>query len=70
MAAIGLAALGLGGCASYHQEVPALRMARPSGDSPELAAFARSDPDFPSVGGDILKGTSPQTVPPFGPGER
>jgi hypothetical protein len=54
-------ALGLGGCASYHQEVAALRMARPAGD-PALAAFEAPAPDYPSVGGDILKGAAPSAA--------
>ncbi len=58
--ALALAAAGLGGCVSYHQENAALRMPRPAVDSPELTAYASADPDYPSVGGDILKGTSPR----------
>lgn len=57
-AALGLAAT-LGACASYHQENIALTMPRPQGEPVELAAYARANPDYPSVGGDILKGTSP-----------
>ena len=49
-------AAGLGGCARYHQEVAALRMARPPANPP-LAAYAAAAPAYPSVGGDILKGT-------------
>jgi hypothetical protein len=52
-------ALNLAACASYHQEVAALRMPRPQTESAELAAYARPNPAYPSVGGDILKGTSP-----------
>jgi hypothetical protein len=51
-------AAGLSGCVGYHQESAALRMVRPQAD-PELAAYAPPNPDYPSVGGDILKGTSP-----------
>lgn len=61
MAATGLLAIGLGGCASYHQEVAALRMPRPTGEDPALAAYAAADRQYPSVGGDILKGTSPRS---------
>ena len=60
--AISLLALGLGGCVSYHQEVAALRMPRPTGEEPALAAYARADPQYPSVGGDILQGTSPRSA--------
>ena len=60
--AVGLAAVGLGGCVSYHQEVAALRMPRPTAHSAQLAAYAAPDTDYPSVGGDILKGTSPRAT--------
>jgi hypothetical protein len=46
----------LGGCVSYHQEDAALRMARPSGTPTDLADYAGRSQDYPSVGGDILKG--------------
>ena len=52
-------ALNLAACASYHQEVAALRMPRPRTEPAELAAYARPNPNYPSVGGDILAGTSP-----------
>jgi hypothetical protein len=61
LAAAGTLAIGLGGCAGYHQEVAALRMARPTGEARSLAAYAASDRAYPSVGGDILKGTSPRS---------
>ncbi len=79
-AAAGLLVFGLGGCVGYHQEVAALRMARPTGEAPALADYAAADPAYPSVGGDILKGTSPRSEaaydatvgervpPPPGPG--
>ena len=54
-----IAALALAGCIHDHQETPALRMARPMGEPPELAAYAKGDPNYPSVGGDILRGTAP-----------
>jgi hypothetical protein len=60
--AVGLLAIGLGGCVSYHQEVAALRMARPSSDTAGLAAYTAPDPAYPSVGGNILRGTSPKSV--------
>jgi hypothetical protein len=59
--AAGVLAAGLGGCVSYHQEVAVLRMARPNGLDPTLARYVAPDPVYPSVGGDILKGTSPHT---------
>jgi hypothetical protein len=51
--------LGLGACASYHQEVAALRMVRPAPEPAALAAFAAPGKAYPSVGGNILAGTSP-----------
>jgi hypothetical protein len=63
LAATGLG--GLGGCVSDHQEVAALRMARPNALPPELAAYARPDADYPSVGGNILKGTAPTAAAAF-----
>ena len=59
LAAIGLAAAGLAACVPYHQERPALRMARPNAEPPELSAYAPPNADYPSVGGDIRKGTAP-----------
>jgi hypothetical protein len=56
------AALNLGGCTHYHQEVAALRMARPAAEPVALAAYARGDPNYPSVGGDILKGAAPRSA--------
>jgi hypothetical protein len=57
--------IGLGGCVSYHQEVASLRMARPNALPPELAAYAHPDADYPSVGGNILKGTAPTAAAAF-----
>jgi hypothetical protein len=54
-----LIAAGLDGCVSYHQEVAALRMPRPRVEPAELTSYATANNDYPSVGGDILKGTSP-----------
>ena len=42
-----------------HQENAALAMPWPKAPQPELLAYGWNNPDFPSVGGDILKGTSP-----------
>ena len=65
--AIGMAALGagsgsLGGCVGPHQVVAALRMPRPSAESQQLTAYAPPDADYPSVGGNILKGTAPTSA--------
>lgn len=57
--AAAILAASLAGCVGYHQENAALRMARPQAQPSELSAYAPPDPDYPSVGGDIQKGTSP-----------
>ena len=61
-AGVVFATLNLGGCTHYHQEVAALRMVRPAAELPELAAYAGSDANYPSVGGDILRGTGPNAA--------
>jgi hypothetical protein len=61
MALVVFATLNLGGCIHYHQEVAALRMARPLPD-PELSAYARPDANYPTVGGDVLKGATPRAA--------
>jgi hypothetical protein len=53
------AGAGLCACAGYHQEVAALRMARPAPAPAELAAYAAPTHGYPSVDGNILSGTSP-----------
>lgn len=58
-AGVVFAGLNLAACVHYHQEVAALRMTRPLAEPVELSAYARADANYPSVGGDILKGTSP-----------
>jgi len=58
-ALLGLFGIGLAGCVSYHREVAALRMPRPAAGAPGLSAYATANPDYPSVGGDILKGSAP-----------
>jgi hypothetical protein len=60
-----LTAVSLCGCVSYRQEVAALRMARPNAEPPQLAAYAPPDADYPSVGGNILKGTAPTAAAAF-----
>ena len=59
LAAVLLLGVSVGACTPYHQERPALRMDRPAGQLPELNAYAAPHSDYPTVGGDILKGTSP-----------
>jgi hypothetical protein len=58
-------AMSLGGCVGYHQEVAALRMPRPAAEPPELAAYAPPNADYPTVGGNILKGTAPTAAVAF-----
>lgn len=74
----GLAGAALAGCvASTHPENAALRMPWPPESPAPLLAFQPPTGDYPTVGGDILKGTSPadadaaraaaiQTEPPGG----
>ena len=57
--ALAAIALTLGGCVSTHQENAALRMPRPTAESANLLAYAPNNIEYPSVGGDILKGTAP-----------
>ncbi|HWF76844.1 MAG TPA: hypothetical protein VN694_06665 [Caulobacteraceae bacterium] len=56
------AALNLGGCTHYHQEVAALRMVRPAAEPGELSAYAGRDTSYPSVGGDIVAGAAPRSA--------
>ena len=60
--ALAAAAATLSACAGYHQEVAALRMARPAPAPAALAAYAAPKRAYPSVGGDILRGTSPTSA--------
>jgi hypothetical protein len=57
--AAAILAASLTACVGYHQENAALRMVRPAAAPAELRAYAPPNSDYPSVGGDILKGTSP-----------
>jgi hypothetical protein len=58
LAAASLAA-ALGGCVlPYHEENPALVMVRPAAPPRELAVYAPPNNDYPTVGGDILKGVT------------
>jgi hypothetical protein len=63
--AAGALALGLGGCVSYHQVAAPQRMSRPKDDlDTRSAGSVASDPAYPSVGGDILKGVPVHTDAP------
>jgi hypothetical protein len=58
--AIAILAASLSGCIyGVRQENAALRAARPPVPPAALAAYQPSQNDFPTVGGDILRGTSP-----------
>ena len=55
-----LGALLLGGCVGHiHTENAALTMPWPAAPAAALTAHAAPNPDYPTVGGDILKGTAP-----------
>ena len=54
-------ALGLSGCVSgIHQERIARAMSHPAVTVAALAPFALPAAAYPSIGGDILRGTSPE----------
>lgn len=58
--AVTLLGVSLAGCITRtHVENAALTMPWPKPPSAELLAYAPPDTDYPSVGGDILKGASP-----------
>jgi hypothetical protein len=59
---VAFATLNLGGCVHYHQEVAALRMPRPDAAPAALAAYANGVANYPTVGGDILKGAAPRAA--------
>ncbi|HXU98978.1 MAG TPA: hypothetical protein VG166_00590 [Caulobacteraceae bacterium] len=58
-ALIGLSLLA-GGCVTraYHENAALVAM-RPQAPPPALSAYIAPQTDFPTIGGDILKGTSP-----------
>lgn len=52
-------AASLAGCVlPYHEENAALVMPRPAAPPSELAAYAPPNNDYPTVGGDTLKGVT------------
>jgi hypothetical protein len=58
-----LASAPLAGCVTrIHAEAAALRMARPSDVAGLDPALMRGAVGYPSAGGDILKGTSPEDL--------
>jgi hypothetical protein len=58
--AAGALAAALCGCVTRtHVENAALTMPWPKPPGPELLAYAPPSQDYPTVGGDILKGASP-----------
>ena len=61
------AGLALCGCVTTHEETAALKMPWPGPQSAALAAYAAPRADYPTVGGDILKGTAPAPETPLEP---
>ena len=59
LAIVGLPLLATGCVTRDFHENAALRAARPSLPPAELSNFVAPRTDYPTVGGDILKGTSP-----------
>jgi hypothetical protein len=58
-----LAAAGsLGACVTPHQEDAKLRMPWPAASEQGLVAYAQPNDRYPTVGGDILRGTAPQVL--------
>jgi hypothetical protein len=58
--AVGLAAAALAGCVAHTRpENAAVQMPWPREAPPALMAYSPPDRDYPSVGGDVLKGASP-----------
>jgi hypothetical protein len=63
LAAVAVVGLAAAGCvAPTHEENAALRSTWPVDKTGALAAAGRTDADWPSVKGDILKGTSPEEL--------
>jgi hypothetical protein len=62
-AAVAFVALAAAGCvARTHQENAARRSTWPADKAGALASVSRPDVDWPSVNGDILRGTSPEEL--------
>jgi len=62
-AAVALVALAAVGCVTRtHEENAARRSTWPTDKVGSLAAAGRTDADWPSVKGDILRGTSPEEL--------
>jgi hypothetical protein len=59
LALAGLALLASGCATRAYHENAALRAMRPQAPAPALSAYVAPRNDFPTIGGDILKGTSP-----------
>ena len=63
LAAVAVVALAAAGCVTRtHEENAARRSAWPPDKAGPLAAAGRTDTDWPSVKGDILRGTSPEEL--------
>lgn len=63
LAAMAFVALAAAGCVTRtHEENAARRSTWPTGKAVALAAAGRADADWPSVKGDILRGTSPEDL--------
>ena len=54
------AGAGLAGCYTEHTENAARAMPFPQAQPAALLGYVKPNPDYPSIGGDILKGTSPE----------
>ena len=63
LAALAVVMLAAAGCVTRtHEENAALRSTWPTDTAGSLAAAGRTDGEWPSVKGDILKGTSPEEL--------
>ncbi len=54
------AGAALTGCYTEHTENAAKAMAQPQAQPAALAGYVTPNPDYPSIGGDVLRGASPQ----------
>ena len=63
LAALALVALAAAGCVTRtHEENAARRSTWPADKAGTVVAAGRADADWPSVKGDILRGTSPEEL--------